>query len=97
MSPYGLISAQGICKPVPAPHCLYSPAARNSHFPPFFISSTPLTRANDGIRTRDLLITNQLLYQLSYIGVYLLNGAMTMLPFRVAGKRKFFRPSHEGA
>ena len=25
--------------------------------------------ANDGIRTRDLLITNQLLYQLSYIGV----------------------------
>ena len=26
-------------------------------------------RANDGIRTRDLLITNQLLYQLSYIGV----------------------------
>jgi hypothetical protein len=26
-----------------------------------------------------------------------LNGAMTMLPFRVAGKRKFFRPSHEGA
>jgi hypothetical protein len=24
--------------------------------------------ANDGIRTRDLLITNQLLYRLSYIG-----------------------------
>jgi hypothetical protein len=24
--------------------------------------------ANDGIRTRDLLITNQLLYQLSYVG-----------------------------
>ena len=28
------------------------------------------TGANDGIRTRDLLITNQLLYQLSYIGVF---------------------------
>ena len=28
-----------------------------------------LRGANDGIRTRDLLITNQLLYQLSYIGV----------------------------
>ena len=27
-------------------------------------------RANDGTRTRDLLITNQLLYQLSYIGVH---------------------------
>ena len=26
--------------------------------------------ANDEGRTRDLLITNQLLYQLSYIGVY---------------------------
>jgi hypothetical protein len=25
-------------------------------------------RADDGIRTRDLLITNQLLYQLSYVG-----------------------------
>jgi hypothetical protein len=24
--------------------------------------------ADDGIRTRDLLITNQLLYQLSYVG-----------------------------
>ena len=29
-----------------------------------------LTGANDEIRTRDLLITNQLLYQLSYIGVH---------------------------
>ena len=27
--------------------------------------------ADDGTRTRDLLITNQLLYQLSYIGIYL--------------------------
>jgi hypothetical protein len=27
-------------------------------------------RANEGIRTPDLLITNQLLYQLSYIGVW---------------------------
>ena len=27
-----------------------------------------LTGANDGSRTCDLLITNQLLYQLSYIG-----------------------------
>src|SRR5881394_4437754 len=26
--------------------------------------------ADDGIRTRDLLITNQLLYQLSYVGAY---------------------------
>ena len=26
-------------------------------------------RADDGTRTRDLLITNQLLYQLSYVGV----------------------------
>ncbi len=26
--------------------------------------------AEDGTRTRDLLITNQLLYQLSYFGVY---------------------------
>ncbi len=32
-------------------------------------------RANDGIRTRDLLITNQLLYQLSYIGVITRNPA----------------------
>jgi hypothetical protein len=29
------------------------------------------TGADDEIRTRDLLITNQLLYQLSYVGVYL--------------------------
>src|ERR1700719_4242512 len=27
-------------------------------------------RADDGIRTRDLLITNQLLYQLSYVGAF---------------------------
>ncbi len=27
-------------------------------------------KADDGTRTRDLLITNQLLYQLSYIGIY---------------------------
>jgi len=26
--------------------------------------------ADDGIRTRDLLITNQLLYQLSYVGAF---------------------------
>ena len=26
--------------------------------------------AEDGIRTRDLLITNQLLYQLSYLGIF---------------------------
>ena len=31
--------------------------------------------AEDGTRTRDLLITNQLLYQLSYFGVYLGNDA----------------------
>jgi hypothetical protein len=30
--------------------------------------------ADDGIRTRDLLITNQLLYQLSYIGVSVENS-----------------------
>jgi hypothetical protein len=29
-----------------------------------------LKRAEDGTRTRDLLITNQLLYQLSYFGDY---------------------------
>ena len=29
-------------------------------------------RAEDGTRTRDLLITNQLLYQLSYSGIILL-------------------------
>ena len=29
-----------------------------------------LNGAEDGTRTRDLLITNQLLYQLSYFGVY---------------------------
>ena len=28
-------------------------------------------KADEGIRTRDLLITNELLYQLSYIGIYL--------------------------
>jgi hypothetical protein len=28
--------------------------------------------ADDGIRTRDLLITNQLLYQLSYVGAFYL-------------------------
>ena len=32
------------------------------------LSADPCSGANDGIRTRDLLITNQLLYQLSYVG-----------------------------
>ena len=35
----------------------------------FCVTSSERGRANDGIRTRDLLITNQLLYQLSYIGI----------------------------
>ncbi len=30
-------------------------------------------RAEDGTRTRDLLITNQLLYQLSYFGISLVD------------------------
>ena len=34
------------------------------------ISPVPIHGANGRIRTPDLLITNQLLYQLSYIGVY---------------------------
>jgi hypothetical protein len=29
-------------------------------------------KADDGTQTRDLMITNQLLYQLSYIGILLL-------------------------
>jgi hypothetical protein len=31
-----------------------------------------LLKADDGTQTRDLMITNQLLYQLSYIGILLL-------------------------
>jgi hypothetical protein len=34
------------------------------------ISPVPIHGANGRIRTPDLLITNQLLYQLSYIGLY---------------------------
>jgi hypothetical protein len=34
----------------------------------------PAYLADDGIRTRDLLITNQLLYQLSYVGDSLENS-----------------------
>ena len=35
--------------------------------------------ADDGTRTYNLLITNQLLYQLSYIGKYLSLQAVTLL------------------
>ncbi len=35
--------------------------------------------AEDGTRTRDLLITNQLLYQLSYFGIYEENSASRSL------------------
>jgi hypothetical protein len=41
------------------------------------------TGAGDGTRTRDLLITNQLLYQLSYAGV-LNSESYHLLELRVA-------------
>ena len=34
--------------------------------------TTPATGAEDGTRTHDLLVTNELLYQLSYFGVLIL-------------------------
>ena len=45
-------------------------------------------KADDGTRTRDLLITNQLLYQLSYIGAFA--GAAKMAPASETGKAERF-------
>ena len=49
---------------------LQSVAIDHSAIPPFCFS---LTGAGEGIRTSDLLITSQLLYQLSYTGFNKLN------------------------
>src|SRR5471032_1117477 len=50
--------------------------------PPF---KSPRTGAEDGTRTRDLLITNQLLYQLSYFGA---RTRRKMASPRALGKRR---------
>ena len=54
------------------------------------ISSPSSEEAEDGTRTRDLLITNQLLYQLSYFGVY--EGKQRILATRSSIFNPFLYP-----
>ena len=56
---------------------------------------TPCPQADDGNRTHDLLITNQLLYQLSYVGTFSRKTLKTRGPLLelLAAVNTFFRPS----
>ncbi len=51
------------------------------------IASPHFKRATDGIRTHDLLITNELLYQLSYGGISVFNEQDTNI------RKRFFYAS----
>jgi hypothetical protein len=46
-------------------------AAKQKRFNELFAKPFIFIEADDGTQTRDLMITNQLLYQLSYIGILL--------------------------
>lgn len=56
---------------------------------PFIVRS--LTGAGNRVRTRDPLITNQVLYQLSYTGIYLI-----VLRYSLRGRNRIgFRAEHD--
>ena len=51
---------------------------------------TSVTGANEGTRTPDLLITNQLLYRLSYIGIFSICYCIIRYRFCPVPKKSFF-------
>ena len=57
----------------------YAASKKAAKKPPHFCGGLE-NGAGDGTRTRDLLITNQLLYQLSYTGIWYPSGDLNPEP-----------------